>query len=115
MEISKLPIGDWIEQVIEFLTEHFAFLTHLISSLIEAGLDLFVEYVLCIPPWAVIIVLALAAWAVSTRKVAFGTLLGLCALTLPTGLPSTGVMLMAPPMAEERLLRLGRAAEAALA
>ena len=77
MEISKLPIGDWIEQVIEFLTEHFAFLTHLISSLIEAGLDLFVEYVLCIPPWAVIIVLALAAWAVSTRKVAFGTLLGL--------------------------------------
>lgn len=77
MEISKLPIGDWIEQVIEFLTEHFAFLTHLISSLIEAGLDLFVEYVLYIPPWVVIIVLALAAWAVSTRKVAFGTLLGL--------------------------------------
>lgn len=77
MEISKLPIGDWIEQVIEFLTEHFAFLTHLISSLIEAGLDLFVEYVLYVPPWVVIIVLALAAWAVSTRKVAFGTLLGL--------------------------------------
>jgi len=77
MVISKLPIGDWIEQVIEFLTEHFAFLTHLISSLIETGLDLFVEYVLYVPPWVVIIVLALAAWAISTRKVAIGTLLGL--------------------------------------
>ncbi|MGD9947042.1 MAG: ABC transporter permease [Desulfobulbus sp.] len=77
MVISKLPIGDWIEQVIEFLTDHFAFLTHILSSFIEAGLDLFVEYMLYVPPWAVIIVLALAAWAISTRKVAFGTLLGL--------------------------------------
>ena len=42
-------------------------------------------------------------------------LTGGCALTLPTGLPSTGIMFVAPPMAEERLLRLGAAAEAALA
>lgn len=42
-------------------------------------------------------------------------LTGGCALTLPTGLPSTGIMFIAPPMAEERLLRLGAAAEAALA
>ena len=46
MEISKLPIGEWIEQVIEFLTNHIAFLTHFVSSLIEAGLDLFVEWVM---------------------------------------------------------------------
>ncbi|MGE4559631.1 MAG: ABC transporter permease [Desulfobulbus sp.] len=77
MTISKLPLGDWIEQLIEFLTEHFAFLTHLLSSLIESGLDLFVEWVLYVPPWAVIIVLALAAWVISNRRVALGTLLGL--------------------------------------
>nr|WP_321466049.1 proline/glycine betaine ABC transporter permease [uncultured Desulfobulbus sp.] len=77
MEISKLPIGEWIEQVIEFLTNHIAFLTHFVSSLIEAGLDLFVEWVMYVPPWAVIFVLALAAWAISNRKVALGTLLGL--------------------------------------
>jgi aspartyl-tRNA(Asn)/glutamyl-tRNA(Gln) amidotransferase subunit A len=40
--------------------------------------------------------------------------LGLCALTLPTGQPMTGISLMAAPMAEDRLLRLGHAAEAAL-
>jgi aspartyl-tRNA(Asn)/glutamyl-tRNA(Gln) amidotransferase subunit A len=44
-----------------------------------------------------------------------GNLMGLCALTLPTGVPMTGAMLMAPPGAEARLLRLGAAAEAALA
>jgi aspartyl-tRNA(Asn)/glutamyl-tRNA(Gln) amidotransferase subunit A len=48
------------------------------------------------------------------RNTRIGNLMGLCGLTLPTGVPSTGLMLLAPPMAEERLLRLGAAAEAAL-
>jgi aspartyl-tRNA(Asn)/glutamyl-tRNA(Gln) amidotransferase subunit A len=42
-------------------------------------------------------------------------LLGLTALTLPTGVPSCGLMAMASPGAETRLLRLGAAMEAALA
>ncbi|KIT16705.1 amidase [Jannaschia aquimarina] len=49
------------------------------------------------------------------RNTRIGNLMGLCALTLPTGVPSCGIMLMAAPMAEERLLRLGSAAERALA
>ena len=48
------------------------------------------------------------------RNTRIGNLMGECALTLPTGLPSCGIILQAAPMAEERLLRLGRAAEAAL-
>ncbi|WP_068115752.1 amidase [Tropicimonas marinistellae] len=48
------------------------------------------------------------------RNTRIGNLMGLCALTLPTGVPSTGIMLMAPAMAEERLLRIGAAAERAL-
>lgn len=49
------------------------------------------------------------------RNTRIGNLMGLCALTLPTGTPSCGVMLMAPPGSDERLLRLGAAAEKALA
>ena len=48
------------------------------------------------------------------RNTRIGNLMGGAALTLPTGSPSAGVSLMAPPMAEARLLRLGRAAERAL-
>jgi aspartyl-tRNA(Asn)/glutamyl-tRNA(Gln) amidotransferase subunit A len=48
------------------------------------------------------------------RNTRIGNLMGLCALTLPTGIQSCGVMLMGHPMQEERLLRLGLAAEAAL-
>jgi aspartyl-tRNA(Asn)/glutamyl-tRNA(Gln) amidotransferase subunit A len=49
------------------------------------------------------------------RNTRIGNLMGLCALTLPTGVPSCGISLMAPPETEENLLRLGIAVEAALA
>ncbi len=45
------------------------------------------------------------------RNTRIGNMLGLCVLTLPTAIPSVGISLMAPPMAEDRLLRLGAAAE----
>lgn len=49
------------------------------------------------------------------RNTRIGNLLGLAALTVPTGVPSTGLMLASNPGSEEKLLRLGAAAEAALA
>lgn len=48
------------------------------------------------------------------RNTRFGNLLDGAALTLPTGTPSTGIMFLGHLMGEERLLRLGKAAEAAL-
>ncbi len=48
------------------------------------------------------------------RNTRIGNLFGLCALTLPTGVPSCGIMMLAAPMTEERLLRHGLAAERAL-
>ena len=51
----------------------------------------------------------------SLRNTRIGNLMGLCALTLPTAQPSCGISFMAGPGQEERLLRLGVAAERALA
>lgn len=48
------------------------------------------------------------------RNTRIANVLGLAALTLPSGVPMTGISLMAAPMQEEQLLRLGAAAEAAL-
>lgn len=44
-----------------------------------------------------------------------GNLMGGAALTLPTGVPSAGIMFLGTPMGEEGLLRIGAAAEATLA
>ncbi len=49
------------------------------------------------------------------RNTRIGNLMGLTALTLPTGTPSCGISLMSAPNTEETLLRVGAAAEAALA
>ncbi|WP_430465342.1 amidase [Tabrizicola sp.] len=51
----------------------------------------------------------------SLRNTRIGNLMGVCALTLPTAQPSCGISLMTGPMQEDRLLRLGMAAERALA
>ena len=48
------------------------------------------------------------------RNTRIGNLFGLCGLTLPTAHPSCGISLLAAPGQEERLLRLGAAAERAL-
>ncbi|TMV04877.1 amidase [Ruegeria sediminis] len=48
------------------------------------------------------------------RNTRIGNLMGLAALTLPTGTPGCGLMLLGHPDSEEALLRLGAAAEKAL-
>ncbi len=49
------------------------------------------------------------------RNTRVGNLTGGCGLTLPTGVPSCGLLMTAGPMQEDRLLRLGTAVEAVLA
>jgi aspartyl-tRNA(Asn)/glutamyl-tRNA(Gln) amidotransferase subunit A len=49
------------------------------------------------------------------RNTRIGNLMGLSALTLPTSVPSAGIMIMTPAMDEDRLLRIGAAIEAVLA
>lgn len=51
--------------------------------------------------------------ALSNTRV--GNLMNLASMTLPTGVPSCGIMFLTPPLSERRLLRLGAAAEVALA
>ncbi len=49
------------------------------------------------------------------RNTRIGNLMGLCGLTLPTGVPSCGFQIMGLPGGEAQILRLGVAAERALA
>lgn len=48
------------------------------------------------------------------RNTRIGNLMGLCGVTLPTGTPSCGLMLLGQPFGEERLLRIAGAAERVL-
>ena len=59
------------------------------------------------------VVLDSVIWKLRNTRIA--NMLGLCALTVPTGMPGCGVSAIAAPGAEPRLLRLGAAMEHALA
>ncbi|MDJ0993375.1 MAG: amidase family protein [Dinoroseobacter sp.] len=48
------------------------------------------------------------------RNTRIGNLMGLCALSLPTGIPACGMQVLAPGFGEARLLRLGVAIETVL-
>lgn len=49
------------------------------------------------------------------RNTRVGNLMGSCGVSLPTGVPSCGLMMLGAPMSEERLLRMAVATELALA
>jgi len=48
------------------------------------------------------------------RNTRIGNLMGICSLTIPTNYNSCGLSIMALPNREEKLLRLGKAAEMAI-
>jgi glycine betaine/proline transport system permease protein len=78
--VPKLPLDDWIDQSLAFLTENFAFLTKSISNHLEDIIEGIVEGLMYFPAWVLIIVFSLIGWRIAGNKVALGTLIGLSLL-----------------------------------
>ena len=78
MEIYRIPIGGVIERGIDFFVQHFSFATQAFSKVTENGMDIVVNVMMTIPPWALILIFTGLAWFLSKRwGVALFTLLGL--------------------------------------
>ncbi len=78
MQIPRLPLGEGIEFIIDFLVDHCAFATKALSAFLEHGLDLLEDGMLAIPPIVFIIIVALLAWRLSRKKsIGLFALLGL--------------------------------------
>jgi glycine betaine/proline transport system permease protein len=74
--IPKLPLDDWIDAGLDFLTENFAFLTKNISEHLEKIINFIIDSLMFFPPWVIIILFTLIAWRLSGRQVALFTLIG---------------------------------------
>jgi len=73
----RIPLGTWAEDIIEFITDTFGFLFDFVATVVSGAFDI-VDAVLATPPfWAVIIVLAVLAFAARGWKFALGTVVGL--------------------------------------
>jgi glycine betaine/proline transport system permease protein len=74
----KIPIGDMIEGLIDFLVEHFSFITRAFSDITETGIKILIEGMLFLPPWAAILIITALAWGLSKKwRLAVFTSVGL--------------------------------------
>jgi glycine betaine/proline transport system permease protein len=80
LSVPKLPLDDWIDQGLDFLTQNFAYITKAISNNLETVVEYLVQGLLFFPPWMVIVFLSLMGWWLAGRKVGIFTLLGLALL-----------------------------------
>ena len=94
MTFPKIPIGNTIELIINYLTLHFAFITRAISHVVETGIDLLVAGMLFFPPWLMILIFAGLSWWLAGRKAGIMALLGF-GLILNLGLWSATVSTLA--------------------
>ncbi|RXZ49465.1 proline/glycine betaine ABC transporter permease [Agromyces fucosus] len=77
MNDIRLPLGDWADAVIHFITDVFGGFFAVVRSVFAGFYDL-VDVVLQTPPfWVVILALAAIAWFAKGWKLATGTALGL--------------------------------------
>jgi ABC-type proline/glycine betaine transport system permease subunit len=76
MEFS-IPLGDWIEEAIGWITANFALLFDFVSTVSDSTYTA-IEWVLITPPFYVIVAaLAALGWWVKDWKFALGTVIGL--------------------------------------
>ncbi len=74
----RIPIGDMIEGLIDFLVEHFSFITRAFSDITETGIKILIEGMLFLPPWAAILIITALAWGLSKKwRLAVFTSVGL--------------------------------------
>jgi glycine betaine/proline transport system permease protein len=76
-DIPKLPLADWIDQALEFLTSNLSFITKAISNFTEDGIETIIEGLLYFNPLFVIAIFTGLAWRFAGRRVGIFTFAGL--------------------------------------
>lgn len=75
--MPRVPLGTWIEDGLDWLTDVLSGLTRAISAILEIGVEGMIDGLLFLPPSLLIILIGALAWLLAGRKVAIGSLIGL--------------------------------------
>ena len=77
IDIPRIPLGDWIEGGLDWLTSEFSNVTRSISQVTQNGIDGLNDSLMWLPPWALLLIIVGICWRVSNYRLAIGALLGL--------------------------------------
>jgi glycine betaine/proline transport system permease protein len=77
MDNFKIPIGDVIELILEFLTTNFSGITRAFSAVVELGIDALIAFLMLFPPLLLIAIFVGLIFYFTQRKIAIMALIGL--------------------------------------
>ncbi len=77
MNIPKFPLARYIDNILDYLTDHLAWFTKGASEIMSTAMEYAVDALLAVPSWLFILVVAAIAYKVVGKRMALGTMLGL--------------------------------------
>lgn len=77
IDIPRIPLGDWIEGGLDWLTSEYSNVTRSISQVTQNGIDGLNDALMWLPPWALLLIIVGICWWVSNYRLAIGALLGM--------------------------------------
>ncbi|HSP59353.1 MAG TPA: proline/glycine betaine ABC transporter permease [Halomonas sp.] len=77
MDIPRIPLGDWIEGSLEWLTSEYSLVTRAISRVTQTGIGGLNDALMWLPEWALLALIATLCWVVAGRRLAFSAVAGL--------------------------------------
>jgi len=66
--LPKIPLDDWIDDALDFLTDNFAFLSKAISEYLENIIDSIVNGFMFLPIWLLIVIFCLFLWRLLAHR-----------------------------------------------
>lgn len=77
IDVPRIPLGGWIEAGLDFLTGHYSHVTRAISRFTRSNISSLNDLLMSVPPWAMIVVIALLCWRISGYRLGVFAILGL--------------------------------------
>ena len=77
IDIPRIPLGDWIEGGLDFLTSEYSIVTRGISRFTQTGINALNDALMWMPVWALMALIGLLCWRLSGIRLAVGSVLGL--------------------------------------
>lgn len=74
--LPRIPLADWIDQFVDWLTVSFGGVFNGIASGVESFVDAIVQGLGFVPPVILTVIFAALVWLISKRGIALFTLIG---------------------------------------
>ncbi|TDO09888.1 glycine betaine/proline transport system permease protein [Halomonas ventosae] len=77
IEVPRIPLGQWIEAGLDWLTSNYSMVTRGISRVTQTGIDGLNDALMWLPEWGLLAIIVGLCWWVANLRLGIGAALGL--------------------------------------